>query len=103
MHIVRRFTLTKAHLEMFGRMYNDPCDLRTCCCNPEATMTLPMAGVVEMQKYVQPGCGPCCRKAFVQVSMNHMTNPVHEQYVHPFPNEVEKVYATLRNVWESTQ
>ena len=88
-------------------MYNDPCDLRTCCCNPETTITMPMASVVEMQKKVQPGCGPCCRNAHVQINMNSSSkwnhNPVHEHYVHPFPNEVEKVYATLRNAWESTQ
>ena len=35
--------------------------------------------------------------------MNHMTAPVNDAFVHVSPNEVEKVYATLRNVWESTQ
>ena len=37
--------------------------------------------------------------------MNSMTDPVGNAFVHVSPiNEVmEKVYATLRNVWESTQ
>ena len=88
-------------------MYDDPCDLRTCCCNPETTVTMPMASVVTMQKYVQPGCGPCCRKAFVHVSMNSSNDwdldAAPNKNVHAIPSEVEKVYATLRDVWESTR
>ena len=105
--IVRRFTLTKAHLETFGRLYQDPCDLRTCCCNPETTVTLPMTGVVSMQKHVQPGCGPFCRKTFVHVSMNSssdwLDDTVPNKNVFVVPGEVEKVYATMRDVWESTK
>lgn len=101
-----RFTLSNAHFEQFGKQYQDPCDVRTYCCNPETTITTPFTNVATVEKNFRPGCGPCCQQSHVQVSLNtHVTSGndtmarTHTN-IHTFPAEVDKVYSAIKDTWE---
>lgn len=65
--------MSNAHFSQFGKFIADPCDPRVCCCNPETTTTTPFTMEMQMQKDYRPGCGPCCRKSSVTVTLTGKT------------------------------
>ena len=74
-----------------------------CCCNPEKTVSTPFTSIVEMQKEFRPGCGPCCRKSNVTVTLssNNAQAGGHKiRSIKMFPDDVDKVYLAINDTWE---
>jgi hypothetical protein len=100
------YHLSTAYLTSYGRQFKDPCDLRTCFCNPETTRAVPMRDLTSIVKEAETRaacCGVCERHVIKLFSNSNAAGPwafgsstgENAVTIHTLPGEADKIYLTL--------
>jgi hypothetical protein len=96
------FQLSTAYLASYGRQFKDPCDLRTCICNPETQRVVPMRDFTSIVKETVSFTSCCSRnviKLFSSVNSHGSwawgSAGENVVTIHVLPADADKVYLTL--------